>query len=148
MKKLTLLLLFISWAAVSQERVSPKHFLLEKGVALSGYDPVSYFSNDKPRKGKISYNYEGIIYKFISAENLALFKNSPQKYLPAYGGWCAYAMGLNGEKVKVDPENFKIVNGAINLFYRTTFSNTLNDWNKNEAKLKKQADINWSKNLK
>lgn len=148
MKKLTLLLLLISWAAVSQERVSPKHLLLEKGIALSGYDPVSYFSNAKPQKGKVAYNHEGIIYKFISAENLTLFKNSPQKYLPAYGGWCAYAMGLNGEKVKVDPENFKIIDGAVNLFYRTAFSNTLNDWNKNEAKLKKQADINWSKNLK
>lgn len=148
MKKLTLLLVLISWVAVSQEGVSPKHFLLEKGVALSGYDPVSYFSNAKPQKGKIAYNYEGIIYKFISAGNLTLFKNSPQKYLPAYGGWCAYAMGLNGEKVKVDPENFKIVNGVVNLFYRTAFANTLKDWNKNEAKLKKQADINWSKNLK
>lgn len=148
MKKLTLLLLLISWAAISQEKVSPKHFLLEKGIALSGYDPVSYFSNTKPQKGKIAYNYEGVIYKFISAENLSLFKNSPQKYLPAYGGWCAYAMGLNGEKVKVDPENFKIVDGAVNLFYRTAFSNTLNDWNKNEAKLKRQADVYWSKNLK
>lgn len=148
MKKLILLLVLISWAAVSQERVSPKLFLLDKGVALSGYDPVSYFSKTKPQKGKISYNYEGIIYKFISTENLTLFKNSPQKYLPAYGGWCAYAMGLNGEKVKVDPENFKIVDGAINLFYRTTFSNTLNDWNKNETKLKRQAHINWSKSLK
>lgn len=148
MKNLTLLLVFVSWAAVSQESVSPKHFLVENGVALSGYDPVSYFLNTKPQKGKISFSYDGVVYKFISAENLTLFKNSPQKYLPAYGGWCAYAMGLNGEKVKVDPENFKIVNGVVNLFYRTTFSNTIKDWNKDEVKLKKQADINWLKNLK
>ncbi len=147
MKKLTLLLLLISWVAISQEKISTNHFLLEKGVALSGFDPVSYFSN-KPQKGKIAYNYEGIIYNFVSAENLTLFKISPQKYLPAYGGWCAYAMGLNGEKVKVDPENFKIIDGKNHLFYRTAFANTLNDWNKNEAKLKRQADINWSKILK
>lgn len=148
MKNLTLLFVFISSVATSQKEFSTKHFLLEKGIALSGYDPVSYFSNTKPQKGKIAYNYGGVIYKFISPENLTLFKNSPQKYQPAYGGWCAYAMGLNGEKVKVDPENFKIVDGAVNLFYRTAFSNTLNDWNKNEIKLKRQADINWSKNLK
>lgn len=147
MKKLTLLFVFISLVATSQKEFSTKHFLLEKGIALSGYDPVSYFLKSKPQKGIIVYNYEGITYKFVSNENLMLFKNSPQKYVPAYGGWCAYAMGLNGEKVKVDPENFKIVDGKINLFYRTAFSNTLNDWSKNEAKLKRQADINWS-NLK
>ena len=57
---------------------------------MSGYDPVSYFSNDKPQKGKIAYTNAGITYKFAMAANLETFKKNPLKYEPAYGGWCAY----------------------------------------------------------
>ncbi len=149
MKKFSLLLfILVSFNLLAQDAVNPalrqKHFLVEKGVAISGYDPVSYFSG-KPQKGKISYNQAGITYKFASAANLETFKKNPAKYEPAYGGWCAYAMGAKGEKVEVDPENYKIVNGSLNLFYKSFFSNTLDEWNKDETKLKKQADANWSK---
>lgn len=149
MKKFSLLLfILVSFNLLAQDAVNPalrqKHFLVEKGVAISGYDPVSYFSGN-PQKGKISYNQAGITYKFASAANLETFKKNPAKYEPAYGGWCAYAMGAKGEKVEVDPENYKIVNGSLNLFYKSFFSNTLDEWNKDETKLKKQADANWSK---
>jgi hypothetical protein len=76
---------------------------------------------------------------------LLKFKANPEKYKPAYGGWCAYAMGENGEKVKVDPETYKIVDGKLYLFYNFWTTNTLDDWNKNEKKLKEAADRNWSK---
>ncbi|CAH0994287.1 hypothetical protein EMA8858_00396 [Emticicia aquatica] len=156
MKKVMLFLMLIAFATQAQDGANTalrqKNFLLEKGIALSGYDPVSYFSSGqkmaKPQKGKIAFNYGGVTYKFISEANLETFKKMPVKYEPAYGGWCAYAMGAKGEKVEVDPENFKIVNGTLNLFYRNFFSNTLDDWNKEETKLKKQADINWTKFFK
>ncbi len=148
MKKLSVLFVLISFNLFAQDAVNTalrqKHFLVEKGVAISGYDPVSYFSG-KPQKGKIAYNQTGITYKFASAANLETFKKNPAKYEPAYGGWCAYAMGAKGEKVEVDPENYKIVNGSLNLFYKSFFSNTLDEWNKDETKLKKQADANWPK---
>ena len=69
---------------------------------MEGYDPVSYFDG-KPVQGKSSftYTYKGITYRFFDSANLAKFKTSPGKYEPSYGGWCAYAMGENGEKVKV-----------------------------------------------
>ena len=70
---------------------------------------------------------------------------NPQKYEPAYGGWCAYAMGAKGQKVSVDPETFKIVDGRLNLFYNKFFNNTLEDWNKDEGNLKKKAEANWQK---
>ncbi len=122
------------------------HFNLKNGVALEGYDPVSYF-DDKPREGKkeLSYLYKGITYWFSSPSNLAKFKASPEKYEPAYGGWCAYAMGETGEKVKIDPETFKIVDGRVYLFYNFWGSNTLKDWNKNEQPLKAKADQHWKK---
>jgi hypothetical protein len=82
---------------------------------------------------------------FASQQNLAKFKASPEKFEPAYGGWCAYAMGETGEKVKVDPETFKIIDGKLYLFYNFWGNNTLVDWNKNEAPLKMKADQNWKK---
>lgn len=123
-----------------------KHFwLTQSGVALDGYDPVSYF-NGKPQKGsaKQQFSFYGIVYWFASAENKAEFQQHPEKYEPAYGGWCAYAVGAKAEKVEPDPTNFKIVQGKVNLFYRDFFSNTLSDWNKDEKSLKSKADQNWT----
>ena len=65
-----------------------------------------------------------------------------------FGGWCAYAMGDNGEKVDIDPETFKIIDGKLYLFYNAYFNNTLNSWNKDEKNLKNKANNNWSKLLK
>jgi YHS domain-containing protein len=126
-----------------------KHYNIEKGIMLSGYDPVSYFSG-KPVKGKSTLlcKYKSSVYQFSSQVNLDKFKAEPAKYEPAYGGWCAYAMGAKGEKVEVDPETFKITSGKLYLFYHSLFSNTLNDWNEDETNLKKKADTNWTNTTK
>jgi YHS domain-containing protein len=128
------------------EVIRAKHFNTEDKLAMEGYDPVSYFQNG-PVKGSSSrkFEYKGVVYQFTSADNLALFKANPEKYEPAYGGWCAYAMGDSGEKVKVDPETYKIVDGKVYLFYNFWGNNTLKSWNKNEASLKSRGDQNWSK---
>jgi YHS domain-containing protein len=124
-----------------------KHFNLDGGIAISGYDPVAYFTQNKAVKGKkdMAVYHQGVTYYFSSAANKDLFKSNPSKYEPEYGGWCAYAMGEKGEKVSIDPETFKIVNGKLYLFYNRFFTNTLKDWNKNEAELKAKADANWPK---
>lgn len=124
-----------------------KHYNIEKSsLALQGYDPISYFLKN-PKKGTptFSYKYKGISYYFSNQKNLDLFKSSPEKFEPAYGGWCAYAMGATGEKVEIDPETYKIVNSKLYLFYNSLFNNTLPKWNANENSLNKKADINWSK---
>jgi YHS domain-containing protein len=127
-----------------------KCFNIEDGIAIKGYDPVAYFTQNKAVKGKkeLAVSYQGIVYYFSTAANKELFKAAPAKYEPEYGGWCAYAMGNSGEKVSIDPETFKIVNGKLYLFYNRFFTNTLKDWNKNEATLKKNADANWPKLFK
>ena len=135
------------FASVAQsDEVRKKNFNVKKNIALEGYDPVSFFSNS-PEEGdeEISFNYKGITYYFASTANQTKFKSSPEKYEPAYGGWCAYAMGDTGEKVKVDPETFKIVDGKVYLFYNFWGNNTLKDWNANEKQLKAKADQNWRK---
>lgn len=145
--KLTILFLLLSslvWAQSDDART--KNYNLKKQIALEGYDPVSYFSN-QPAEGKseLKFSYKGVTYHFASPENLAKFKTTPEKYEPAYGGWCAYAMGESGEKVKIDPETYKIIEGKLYLFYNFWGNNTLTDWNKNEKPLKIKADQNWKK---
>jgi YHS domain-containing protein len=133
-------------AHAQTERLRAEHFNVKKSIALQGYDPVSYFDG-KPAEGQesVSYTYKGITYFFTGHVNLNKFKISPDNYEPAYGGWCAYAMGETGEKVKVDPETFKIIDGKLYLFYNFWGNNTLEDWNKNQQKLKDAGDRNWKR---
>lgn len=147
---ITLAALSLSAAAQDGSALRKKHFNQEDGIAIKGYDPVAYFTKNNAVKGKkeLAVSYQGIVYYFSSAENKEAFKAAPFKYEPEYGGWCAYAMGNSGEKVSIDPETFKIVNGKLYLFYNRFFTNTLKDWNKNEAALKKAADLNWPKLFK
>ena len=70
----------------SQQRKS--QFNLENGIAVGGYDPVSYFKQGKPVKGKkdLAVYAQGVTYHFASAENKEEFKNNPGNYEPQYGG--------------------------------------------------------------
>jgi len=133
--------------AQDQTGLRKKEFNLNDGIAVSGYDPVAYFTQSKAVKGskEKAVVYEGVTYYFSSDANKEEFKKNPAKYEPEYGGWCAYAMGAKGEKVEVDPKTFKIVNGKLNLFYNRFFNNTLTEWNKDETNLKRKADANWAK---
>ena len=130
----------------SDDALRLKHFNTDNNkLAVSGYDVVNYFLG-AAKKGKkdFSYTYKGIVYMFSSQKNLDLFKSAPAKFEPMFGGWCAYAMGASGEKVEVDPETFKIVNGKLYLFYNAYFNNTLVKWNKDETNLNAKAIANWS----
>ena len=129
----------------NETNLRAKHYNVEKsGQAIKGYDPISYFLGT-PKKGSTAYvyTYNGLTYKFNSDKNKQLFIVSPEKFEPAYGGWCAYAMGASGEKIEIDPETFKIVNGKLYLFYNAFFNNTLPKWNADEKNLNKKADYNW-----
>jgi YHS domain-containing protein len=131
-----------------------KHFRLDKNrLAMDGYDPVSYFKGG-PKKGTPSraYDYDGVIYQFANAENLAEFKTNPAKYEPVWGGWCGHAMALRGEKVEINPECYKIVNGRNVLFFKTFYANALTNWEKEikttpENTLMAKGDDFWGKTL-
>jgi len=143
---LSLLLLLPGFLTAQDEALRRKHFNLGKNaLAIQGYDPVAYLTDHKAVEGMktITYTYRGAVYRFSSRKNLELFKASPDTYEPAYGGWCAYAMGNTGEKVEVDPETFKVIDGKVYLFYNFYFNNTLKSWNKREGELKSKADNNW-----
>jgi YHS domain-containing protein len=142
-----LFLILLTTTVVAQDEVSRKtHFNLKKGIALQGYDPVSYFSS-QPREGKDEFtaSFKGVTYLFATGANREIFNRSPEKYEPAYGGWCAFAMGESGEKVKIDPDTYKIIDGKLYLFYNFWGNNTLQTWNKSESELKSKGDRNWKK---
>lgn len=144
-----LLLLLIAGTTFAQNvEIRKKQYNLESsGLAIQGYDPVAYFTMNKAIEGKkdLSANYNGVTYRFGSKQNKDAFMRNPGRYEPQFGGWCAYAMGKKGEKVEIDPETFKIVDGKLYLFYNKFFNNTLKSWNQDEASLKTQADRNWMK---
>lgn len=120
------------------------HANLGKGVAIQGYDPVAYLNEARAVKGaeSISTLYRGVTYRFGTAENRAAFNAEPEKYIPAYGGWCATAMAY-GRKVEIDPTSFKVTNGRLLLFYKGIRGNALKDWNKDEPGQLIKADENW-----
>jgi len=111
------------------------------GVALKGYDPVAYFTSGHPTPGLDSYTYRwaGVPYKFASGDDLALFKAEPVKYLPQYGGYCAYAMALN-RIADIDPKRWAIVEGKLYL-NNGYLAQTL--WTTNRTEHIASADHNW-----
>lgn len=149
-KHIIILLVSVFGMSISAQTVSKRviEYNLENKIAIQGYDPVAYFKG-KPSKGKkeIATTFEGVIYNFASVTNKDAFLKKPMSYEPQYGGWCAYAIGSSGDKVEIDPNTFKIIDGKLYLFYNAYFNNTLKSWNKDEANLKKKADDNWKKFL-
>ena len=142
MKRILVAFLFISSITFAQQNYNTK-----KGAIANGYDVVAYFNN-KATKGnkKISTTFDGVKFLFSSKENLAKFKKAPEKYVPQYGGYCAYAIGKNAEKVSINPKTFEIRDGKLYLFYNAWGTNTLKMWtDENPKKLQEQADVNWKK---
>lgn len=116
----------------------------QDGLALEGYDVVNYFRGTAV-KGSPEYEaaHRGVAYRFTSERNLHLFQADPARYLPAYGGWCAYAMARSGNRVQADPGAFRVADGRVFLFS----GNALKKWKKKEESLLRQADANWSQLL-
>ena len=136
-------------------QVRQSEFSLKRCVILEGYDVVSYHQQTGPKKGKsrLSTEYKGVIYYFTNEANKAAFLADPQRYEPLYGGWCAYAM-LEGDKTKVDPETYKIVDEHLLVFYNGFWGNTYELWNQmlgdvvTDKLLIDRADRAWESILK
>jgi YHS domain-containing protein len=132
--------------ASAQSGALPRYNADEDGLWVEGYDPVSYTIDHKAAQGSKSFThtYGGATFRFVDQAHRDRFVKEPERYLPAFGGWCAYAMGAKNEKVEVDPETFKVKDGKVYLFYNRFFTNTLDDWNKDEQHLLPAAHRNWA----
>ncbi|KJD35324.1 hypothetical protein PW52_11715 [Tamlana sedimentorum] len=140
--KLFLVLCFLSVCTLQAQQID---YNLKKGYVAEGYDVVSYFKGT-PVEGKkdLTTTYSGAKFKFSTTENLQKFKKDPERYIPQYGGYCAYAIAEKGEKIGIDPETYQIKDGKLYLFYNAWGINTLKSWKKaGDTKLQQLADNNW-----
>lgn len=129
---------------------APKGQVFEvDGVAIAGYDPVAYFEQSEAKAGKLetSSSYNGLTYQFSSTKNKSLFDQNPEKYIPEYGGWCAYAVAESSTKMQPDPTMWQIQDGKLLLFYddwmTSLTGSLLEEWNTDQSDYKKKADANW-----
>jgi YHS domain-containing protein len=112
----------------------------DKGVALQGYDPVSFFSNT-PAKGDpaLTLRHEGATYWFATSENKAAFEAAPERYTPAFGGYCAYGAS-NGYTAPVEIETWQVVDGRLLLNYNKSIRKK---FDADRAEYLRKADANW-----
>ena len=121
----------------------------DQNIALNGYDVVAYFNQYDAIRGNNghSVDLDGTTYYFSSADNATVFKTNPSAYLPAYGGYCAFAVAMKGAKVPSDPHTFKIRDGKLYLFFNDYYEgkpfNTIIPWNGNESASIAKANTNW-----
>ena len=135
-------------AQSSSDALQKANDLLGESVGLVAYDPVSYFpeGGGQPAKGLISISaqHAGVTYRFASEEHKAAFLKSPAKYLPAFGGWCTWAMAELGKRVDVDPQSYLLKNGRLLVFYRDPALDTRAKFLENPDALLKKAEANWA----
>ena len=109
--------------------------------ALDGYDPVAYFTEGAPRRGsrELVHEWQGARWHFASAENLARFREQPERYAPQFGGYCAYAVA-HAYTARVDPAAWHIEDGRLYLNFD---AETRAAWLANKAAFIRDAAANW-----
>ena len=115
----------------------------KNGLALQGYDPVGYFTDGKPVKGSPEFTatYNGATYQFASAEHRDMFKQSPAKYEPQFGGFCGYAASIN-KLAPVRVEYFQVLHDRLILQHN---EKAWKLWHQDVEGNLKKADTNWPK---
>lgn len=126
-------------ATVAQERSAVN--VDAQGVALKGYDPVAYFTMNKPVRGQASIPavHEGATYWFATDEHRRAFQEQPGRYLPQYGGFCAFGVA-QGARPDIDPNAFAIVDGKLYLNLSPAVQSR---WRQDVPGYIKAADENW-----
>lgn len=124
----------------SCENKQPKIFA-DPSAAINGYDPVAYFTDQKPVKGnpEFSYKWKDAKWIFSSQQHLELFEKDPEKYAPQYGGYCAYGCS-KGKKATTDPNAWTIVDGKLYLNHSADVKDL---WMKEQKERIEMADKNW-----
>ena len=112
------------------------------GVAIMGYDPVAYFTENRAVKGsdKYAYDWLGTPWHFASVKNREMFMSEPTKYAPQYGGYCAGEVAGGSVTVNIDPEAFRIIDGKLYLIYDEPDAET---FAANAEDLLPKAEENW-----
>tara|TARA_R110002050_G_scaffold244268_1_gene380926 strand:+ start:82654 stop:83124 length:471 start_codon:yes stop_codon:yes gene_type:complete len=114
----------------------------QNDVAINGYDPVNYFSNQKAEEGLNEYttSWNGANWHFLSEANKNAFIENPAQYAPQFGGYCAFAVST-GFTAPGDP-NVWIIDENENLIF---FSNqeVKEETLKNKTEILDKAKAAW-----
>ena len=140
MKKLVPFILLTIFSAV-QMNAQQKQVFTKNNIAVNGYDVVAYFTDSNAIKGTEEHtvSWKDAKWLFASAEHASLFKANPEKYVPQYGGYCAFGCS-RGYKAKTDPDAWTIVNGKLYLNYNAAVKNT---WSRDMENYIKKSDAAW-----
>lgn len=113
----------------------------EDDLAIRGYDPVAYFTDGKPVKGDPAHAVEWnqATWLFASAANRDAFAADPERFAPAYGGYCAWAVS-EGYTAPTDPAAWSIVGDRLYLNYSTDIQSR---WSMDASRRIEAADANW-----
>jgi YHS domain-containing protein len=113
----------------------------DKGVAIQGYDVVAYFTDNAAVKGnaQLVHTWNGVEWRFATAEHRDAFAKEPARYAPAFGGYCAYGVS-RGYAVDIDPQAFAVVDGTLYLNYSRSVQRT---WNEDRPGYIEKARQRW-----
>lgn len=130
-------------AAIWQGRdaAAQSRWFAEDGVAIRGTDPVAYFREGRPVRGRadITHDWHGVAWRFATTANRDTFAADPERYAPAYGGHCAWAVA-QGYTAPIDPAAWKIVDGRLFLNYDRSIQQR---WERDIPGFIAKADANW-----
>jgi hypothetical protein len=117
-----------------------------KRVAVDGTDVVAYFTQGRPVKGSEQFQLEwsGALWRFSNAVHRDQFAADPAKYVPQFGGYCAWAVS-RGYTAEIDPRAWKIVNGKLYLNYSLDVQEK---WERDRTENILRAEKNWPAVLK
>jgi YHS domain-containing protein len=135
----------IGGALTVRGQSSPRAFNNDKGAALQGYDVVAYFTQNAAVKGNQAFTHawNGLQWRFASSQNRDAFAKEPERYVPAFGGYCAYGVS-RGYAVDIDPEAFAVVDGSLYLNYSKSVQRT---WNQDRSGYIEKARLQWPRVL-
>ena len=111
------------------------------GLAVAGFDVVSFFKAASPAKGKaeLTHEYRKVKFRFASAANLAAFVKDPESYLPRYGGFCAYSVA-KGKPVPGSYSSWRILSGKLYFLENRAI---MMSWERDQHLLEAAAQSNW-----
>ena len=140
MKKIyTLLFTILSTASILSAQQA--EIFSTNGKAIKGYDVVAFFTEGKPTAGfdSLQYQWKETKWLFSTTKNLKQFIENPDKYVPQYGGYCAYGTAGN-HKSSTQVDTWTILNDKLYFNYNLKVKEY---WNKKQDSLIQKADINW-----
>ena len=141
--------------SLAEEPVNTGYF---GDVAIKGYDPVAYFTENKAVEGspEFSYRWLGATWQFASAEHRDQFIKEPTRYAPQYGGYCADGVSFGTVTTNIDPKAWRIIKDKLYLSYDPGAADGLvknpnkvvdsrKHWSEVEQTLlTEKANINWT----